>query len=112
MTRARAAWLAAGIVVISVLAYLVRRRRAAPGPLPVRLSERAPVRVTHPAVEGISENEEAVAENWQRFKEASQVGSDDIKVMEREQPLAAGIRVAIVLLALLAFFAVSLIATK
>ena len=77
---------------------------------PAESSVAAPV--TYPVVEGISESEEALTENWQRFKEASDVGSDDVEVMEREQPLATGVRVAIVLLALLAFFAVSLIATK
>ena len=110
MTRARGAWIAAGVVVVlAALGYLVRlrtRRR------PVTTGPQAPLSVTAEPVTGMASSETAVAETWQRFEEAAAVRSDESDLMEREQPLATWVRVAIVVLALLAFFAVSLIATK
>jgi hypothetical protein len=112
LTRARAAWIGAAIVVLAAVAYLVRRRRTAPAP--VTHSERPVAQVTAAAVEGIPADDVVVDDTWQRFEEASEVPSEDgdVMVVEREQPLATWVRVAIILLALVAFFAVSLIATK
>jgi hypothetical protein len=105
-------WIGAAVVVLAAVAYLVRRRRAAP--TPVTHSERPVAQVTAAAVEGIPADDVAVEDTWQRFEEASDVPSEDgdVMVVDEERPLATWIRVAIVLVALLAFFAVSLIATK
>jgi hypothetical protein len=63
-------------------------------------------------VERISASEDAAADTWQRFEAATEAHSEDLDEPEREAPLATWVRVAIVVVALLAFFAVSLIATK
>ena len=114
MSRTRAAWIAAGLVVLAAVAFLVRRRRALPVSVtspsvpPVTAAPAAPAA----PVEGISTNEVVVTETWQRFQEASSVPGEEAAVVETEQPLATWVRVAIVVVALLAFFAVSLVATK
>lgn len=112
MTRARALWLAAAVFVLAAAAYVVRRRGDRPQPAPGIAP--APAQVTAGAAAGISAGEVDVADTWQRFEEASAVPSDegDAVLVDDEQPLATWIRVAIVLVALVAFFAVSLIATK
>lgn len=108
MSRARAAWIAAAVVVLAVLAYVVRRHRA---PVPATTVPELPV--APPPAEGISASEAAVAEKWRRLEEATAMQTEDEDVLvDGEQPLPTWARVAIVAVALLAFFAVSLIATK
>ena len=109
MTRAKAAWLAAGVVVLAAVAYLVRRRRTAV--TPVLASGPAAERVTAGSVRGTSVPEVAVIAQPAATEEDPAVHLRDL-VADSEQPLATWARVAIVALALVAFFAVSLIATK
>jgi hypothetical protein len=98
MTRARAAWLAAAVVVLAAVGYLVRRRtRRTPTPA-IRMTVEEAI-VEPPVIET------AVAVT-------SRVMDTVDPVEDNEQPLATWARVAIVAIALLAFFAVSLIATK
>jgi hypothetical protein len=67
-----------------------------------------------PEEAGVDEpvDEKTALDEPQPIEEAASVRNDETGVVEREQPLATWVRVAIVLLALVAFFAVSLIATK
>jgi hypothetical protein len=117
--RRTLAWIGAAVVVLAALAFLVRRRRARPAaaalPTPPTAVPAPPVeQVTTAPVEGIPASEAAVDDRWKRFEEASAVPSEDgdVAVVDEDKPLATWIRVAIVVVALVAFFAVSLIATK
>jgi cytochrome oxidase assembly protein ShyY1 len=105
VTRVKAAWIAAAVVVLAGVAYLVRRRRtsaiAPPATAPVvelRATTAAPPVIVPPS---------PIDEESSVQTEVRDVGQDD-----DEQPLATWARLAIVAVALLAFFAVSLIATK
>ena len=111
MTRAKAAWLAAGLVVLAAVAYLVRRRSTPATPLPA--SSPAAPRVTAASVEGTPRAEAALIAEPAPLEEEPPVQTEVRDVAQDvEHPLATWARVAIVAVALLAFFAVSLIATK
>ena len=112
MTRARAAWLTAAIVLVAALGYLVRRR--AHRPTSVVVSAPTVLRTTAVRNEDIPTTEEAVISEPPPIEQAAPAGHEVRAVVadDDEQPLATWIRVAIVGVALLAFFAVSLIATK
>jgi hypothetical protein len=111
LNRTRAAWIAAGVVILAAVAFLARRRtrRKAPvTPIP-----RAAVAVTPAPVVGISTREDADPVHPPPTEEEPAVRSEVREVVDdTERPLATWVRVAIVVVALLAFFAVSLIATK
>src|SRR4051794_11670121 len=111
VTRARAAWLAAGVVVLAALGYLVRRRRRRPAPVIARQPPRGGVGAAPAA--GVPSTEDSVTTEPSPTVEVAPVRTEVGNVVRNdEQPLATWARVAIIAVALLAFFAVSLIATK
>jgi hypothetical protein len=109
MTRARAVWLAAAVVVLAAVGYLLVRRRPDRTPTrAIRLTVEAPISeptLIEPPINEPPINEPAAAVTSRAMDTVDPVEDD-------EQPLATWVRVAIVAVALLAFFAVSLIATK
>jgi len=121
VTRVRAAWLAVGLLVFAALGYVVLRRGSAAAPLPVSapLPTRAPAlpRVTTapPAVSPLVEDpvDEPVVARASVDDPEPVIGAElAAPVSADEKPLATWARVAIVVVALMAFFAVSLLATK
>ena len=111
MNRARAAWIAAGVVVLAALGYLVLRRRGGQAALPVSAAP-APLRVAAAPPPGPPAVEVEETEPWPPDEQSAAPAAVDEPVQAAEKPLAAWARVAIVVVALLAFFAVSLLAKK
>jgi hypothetical protein len=110
VTRTRALWLAAGVGVLVAVGYLLQRRRARgqdvpSAALPTPLVTAAPVAST-------STPEVAVITEARVMEEQPAQTPLPDEQHEKELPLATWARVAIVLVALVAFFAVSLVATK
>ena len=110
MTRARALWLAAAVALVAVGAFLLTRRSRRPAPVatgvpaprPVTTVADVPATVRAPVAERSVDEQPSVGD----------AGGVAAVVADTEQPLATWIRVAIVAGALVAFFAVSLVATK
>src|SRR4051812_11086715 len=103
VTRARAAWLAAAIAVLAAALFLVQTRRRRP----VAALAPAQPALVPTAVPPLSVAVESVS-----AYEPTVLQADPVVDAAAEEPLATWARVAIVVVALLAFFAVSLIATK
>jgi hypothetical protein len=110
VTRARALWLAAGFVVLACLGYLVRRRKARVLPVTAAATPAPPVVRAAPVADASTQEVGRAAEPPAIEEPAQEEIAD--AAPEDEHPLATWARVAIVLVALIAFFAVSLIATR
>lgn len=114
MTRTRALWIGAVVAVLTAAGYLIRRRSR-------RVLPAAPVTTTSPQATVASVDSIAATSEEPVINEPPP--TDDIPsaffgdavsapAEEDEKSLATWIRVSIVVVALVAFFAVSLIATK
>jgi hypothetical protein len=113
MTRARAAWLAAAVVVLAAVGYVVRRWTHRPAPVAARTELKVPAPVV--PIEQVSPTEQAITTPTHigPSTEPAVAGVDTVDPMaDDEQPMATWARLAIIAVALVAFFAVSLIATK
>jgi hypothetical protein len=113
MSRRNAAWLAAAVAVLVAAAYVLTRRRTAaplatseevPDEVPV---EAPPVAAAAPVVPAVPVAPAPRDTSWSDVPERTVTATEPV-----ESPLPTWARVAIVGVALVAFFAVSLIATK
>ena len=102
MSRSRAAGLVAAVAVLVAVAYLLRQRRRSANP-----AVPAPAAV-------VDEVAAPEPRSWDGTPSAARRGAspEPPRDADRELPLPTWVRLSIVGLALLAFFAVSLIATK
>jgi hypothetical protein len=108
MTRRRAAWIAAVVAVALAAGYFVLRRARAI--TPVALAPSAPLPPV--AVAGATPGSDQGAAAAPRAALVEPTPTTPPAAAGAEGPLPAWVRVTIVAAALLAFFAVSLIATK
>ena len=109
MNRARAAWIAAAIVVLAALGYLVQRSRRRPA---IAASPQPAYRPLTTPVGGPTTTEEAAISAPPTLEEEPVQTHVTPVLDDNEKPLPTWVRVAIIAVALVAFFAVSLIATK
>jgi hypothetical protein len=108
MSRSRAAWLAGAVAVLLAAAVLLlRMRRADPEPVVA-----TPAPVPLPPAPVLSPERAAAEVSVQVVAEPLPVEPAPRQHEPVERPLPTWVRVGIVVVALLAFFAVSLIATK
>jgi hypothetical protein len=111
VNRARAAWIAAALVVLAALGYLVQRRRRQPA---AAIASPPPTFRATPAppVGGPTTTETAAIRELPMIEEQPVPTQVTDVADDTEKPLPTWVRVAIIAVALVAFFAVSLIATK
>jgi hypothetical protein len=114
MTRARAAWLAAAVVALAAVGYVVRRWTRRPAPVAARTEVGVPASgVPINSVPPTAEAAITMPTHIEPVVEPVVAGMDTVDApADDERPMATWARVAIIAVALVAFFAVSLIATK
>jgi hypothetical protein len=114
MTRARAAWLAAAVVALAAVGYVVRRWTRRPAPVAARTEVSVPAPVV--PTESVPTTTEAAITTPTHIGSSTEpavAGVDTVDPLaDNEQPMATWARAAIIAVALVVFFAVSLIATR